>query len=131
MANCNNFRTLFFVEPNHSNTFMKLLTVLFITLSTYSFGQNCTIESKKDWERVEVRILEQKEAPDGAQYTGEWIVDGLFAKSITDVSKRQLKKIKQQVAKDKACVVYLDFKGLMGSTRGLYYVWTDESGAVD
>lgn len=94
--------------------------------STSSFSQDCTIQGKKEWEKVEIRTLEIATTPEGYNYTGEAILMKASAKSIKDLSEKQIKKIKEQTASYKACVVYVDFNNLMGVDYGLYYVWSDE-----
>lgn len=105
----------------------KILIYIIVICSSPLFGQDCNVDSKKDWEKVEIRVLTQRIPPKGYEVTGEWAVKGVpNVGSLDKLEDKHLKEIKKKTAKNGACIVYIDVNGIMNYTRGLYYYWVKE-----
>ena len=109
---------------------MKLKAILFLLftplIASTLLAQNKASETKIHWTEVEIRVYQDIELPTEYNYTGEAILEIARAKSIDKLSQKQVRKIKENVAKYGACIVYVDFNNLMSVNHGLYYVWTNE-----
>ncbi|MCB9224583.1 MAG: hypothetical protein R2780_09970 [Crocinitomicaceae bacterium] len=81
----------------------------------------CKLEAK-DWEKVEVRIMNVKDLPKNFVLKGENIIEARSIKDVEDLSTDQYREICQDAAKNHCCVVYLDVNHFWSKDESqLYY----------
>lgn len=111
-----------------------ILVVLYLFFAIgVARSQDCNANETIDWQSVEIRIMEIKQAePAGSKVTGESTVKVKKAiKAIEDLSANEKEEIQKTAAKYGSCLVFIDTKGLwdsanfptMASQNLLYYYW--------
>ena len=85
--------------------------------------QKCDINDEKDWEKVEVRKMENgKNEPKGFALKGEAFVKVHGAiKLLDDLNKIEMAEIKMLAAKYGSCVVYVDLSGFYNDPKSQFW----------
>ncbi len=100
-------------------------------VSNLSYSQDCEVKKKEDWEKVTIKVMEQKDQPKEFQLRGESILEihGPIS-SVSDLNEKELKELKEFAARWESCIVFIDTKGLWDlpsfptlASQGLLYYY--------
>lgn len=106
----------------HRN-FRGIITLFFLQFTVFTaFGQECGVNGNYNWELIEVKVVDPASPLEPEMISGKWQIEGQAKiASVEELSDATLENIRKQVAKSKACAVYIDIYGAMDSAEGLYY----------
>jgi hypothetical protein len=86
---------------------------------------SCNLTSEKDWENVEVRLLNVKKQPKGFIQSGDGLVKtSKKINNVDDLTSKQYQEICKNAARNNSCVVFIDVNEFWAKQNGrLYYYY--------